>query len=147
MADHSLKISLGSDHAGFELKEAIKAWLLQEGYAVNDFGTDSLESTDYPKYVRPAAESVAQGDSDCGIVFGGSGNGEAIQANKVEGIRCGLCWNLWSAEMTKAHNNANVIALGGRVVDAKTGIAIVEKWLSTEFEGGRHERRINQLER
>ena len=146
MTTTPIKVSLGSDHAGFELKEAIKAWLLANDYVVNDFGTDSLESTDYPKYVRPAAESVANGESDCGIVFGGSGNGEAIQANKVKGIRCGLCWDLWSAEMTKAHNNANVIALGGRVVDSETGIKIVEKWLATEFEGGRHERRINQLE-
>ena len=146
MSDAPLKISLGTDHAGFELKEAIKAWLLEKGYTVNDFGCHSSESTDYPLFVRPATESVAKGESDCGIVFGGSGNGEAIQANKVKGVRCGLCWNLWSAEMTKLHNNANVIALGGRVVDSETGVAIVEKWLATEFEGGRHERRINLLE-
>ena len=141
------KIALGTDHAGFELKEAVKAWLTEQDYAVEDFGTHSPESTDYPLFVRPAAEAGAAGKCDAGIVFGGSGNGEAIQANKVAGIRCGLCWDIWSAEMTAAHNKANVIALGGRVVDDTLAVQIVEKWLNTPFEGGRHERRIAMLEK
>ncbi|MGE9267181.1 MAG: RpiB/LacA/LacB family sugar-phosphate isomerase, partial [Verrucomicrobiales bacterium] len=104
--------SLGSDHAGYRLKEAVKAHLLALGHEILDFGTDSEESCDYPDFVRPAAEAVADGRAELGLVFGGSGNGEAIVANKVKGVRCGLCWDLWSAEMTKKHNQANVIALG-----------------------------------
>jgi len=139
-------IALGSDHAGYRLKEAIKAHLLKSGYSVTDYGTDSEEAVDYPDYCRPAASSVAQKKSDLGIVFGGSGNGEAIAANKVRGIRCALCWNVESARLARQHNNANVIALGGRMVSEALGISIVDTWLESEFEGGRHQRRIDKLE-
>lgn len=139
------KIALGTDHAGFHLKEAIKKFLLAEGYEVNDFGTFSAESVDYPDFVLPAAESVARGENDCGIVFGGSGNGEAIAANKVRGIRCGVCWNEESARLTKEHNNANTIALGGRMVSEEMGIKIVETWLQAIFEGDRHSRRLEKI--
>jgi len=141
------KIALGSDHAGFKLKEAIKAHLSSKGHEVMDFGTESEESVDYPDYIRPAAESVGKKESDLGIVFGGSGNGEAIVANKVKGVRCGLCWNDWSAQMTKEHNDANVIALGGRVVSEEEGIRIVDLWLNSVFQGGRHQNRIEKIEK
>jgi ribose 5-phosphate isomerase B len=141
-----MKIALGTDHAGFQLKEAIKVHLESKGIEVIDFGTDSEDSVDYPDFVRPAAESVAKGTAELAIVFGGSGNGEAIAANKVPGVRCGLCWNKWSAQMTKEHNNANVIALGGRVVSPAEAIEIVDTWLSARFEGGRHQTRIDKLE-
>ena len=141
------KIALGTDHAGYRLKETIKSHLLSSGYEVVDFGTDSDEAVDYPDYCRPAAESVANGDCDLGIVFGGSGNGEAIVANKVAGVRCGLCWNAESARLTKEHNNANVIALGGRMVSAEDGVKIVDTWLNARFQGGRHQQRIDKLER
>ncbi len=139
------KIALGTDHAGFHLKEAIKKFLLAEGYEVNDFGTFSAESVDYPDFVLPAAESVARGENDFGIVFGGSGNGEAIAANKVRGIRCGVCWNEESARLTKEHNNANIIALGGRMVSEEMGIKIVKAWLQAIFEGDRHSRRLEKI--
>lgn len=141
-----MKIALGTDHAGFRLKEAIKTHLQSNGIEVTDFGTDSENAVDYPDFVRPAAECVARGEADFGIVFGGSGNGEAIAANKVPGIRCGLCWNKWSARATKEHNNANVIALGGRVVSPAEAIEIVDTWLAAKFEGGRHQRRIEKIE-
>ena len=141
-----MKIALGTDHAGFGLKEAIKAHLQALGHDVVDFGTDSTEAVDYPDFVRPAAESVARGECDLGVVFGGSGNGEAIAANKVRGVRCGLCWNTWSARLTREHNNANVIALGGRVLDERQAVEIVDAWLGAKFEGGRHDRRIGKIE-
>jgi len=141
------RIALGSDHAGFKLKETIKSHLQSKGYGVIDYGTDSAAPVDYPDYVRPAAESVAKGECDLGIVFGGSGNGEAIVANKVKGIRCGVCWNEESARLAKEHNNANVIAIGGRMVSEKEGIRIVDAWLDAEFQGGRHQRRIEKIEK
>jgi ribose 5-phosphate isomerase B len=140
------RIALGTDHAGFVMKEAIKNNLQQLGYDVRDFGCHSEEAVDYPDYIRPAAESVARGECDLGIVLGGSGNGEAIVANKVKGVRCGLCWNEWSAQMTKEHNNANVIALGGRVVSIPEGLRIVDTWLRATFAGERHQRRIEKIE-
>jgi len=139
------KIALGTDHAGYQMKEVIKAHLNKKGYEVIDFGTESEKAVDYPDYCRPAAESVARGNCDGGIVFGGSGNGEAMVANKVVGIRCGVCWNVESARLTKEHNNANVIAIGGRMVSEKEGIKIVDAWLNAEFEGGRHQKRIDKL--
>jgi ribose 5-phosphate isomerase B len=141
------RIALGSDHAGFKLKETIKSHLQSKGYGVIDCGTDSAAPVDYPDYVRPAAESVAKGECDLGIVFGGSGNGEAIVANKVKGIRCGVCWNEESARLAKEHNNANVIAIGGRMVSERKGIRIVDAWLDAEFQGGRHQRRIDKIEK
>jgi ribose 5-phosphate isomerase B len=139
-------IALGTDHAGFPLKEAVKAHLLSRGFQVNDFGTDSDESVDYPDFIRPAAESVARQESDLGIVFGGSGNGEAIVANKVKGIRCSLCWDDWSARMAKEHGDSNVISLGARVVSAEEALRIVDIWLNSTFQAGRHLRRIQKIE-
>ncbi len=140
------KIALGSDHAGFFLKEKVKAHLRTLGYRVLDFGTDSGEDVDYPDFIRPAAESVARGDSDLGIVFGGSGNGEAMVANKVRGVRCAVCWNSESARLAKEHNNANLISIGARMVNEQEGIAIVDAWLQAGFQGGRHQRRIEKME-
>lgn len=141
------KIALGTDHAGYALKETIKTHLRQAGYEVVDFGTDSLEAVDYPDYCRPVAESVARGECLLGIVFGGSGNGEAMVANKVPGIRCGVCWNVASARLTKEHNNANMIAIGGRMVSMQAGIEIVDAWLNAVFEGGRHQQRIDKIDK
>ncbi len=140
------KVALGSDHAGFKIKEAVIKHLQSRGYEVIDFGTDSEEAVDYPDYCRPAADSVALGEADFGIVFGGSGNGEAMVANKVKGIRCGVCWNVESARLTKEHNNANMISLGGRMVTVEEGINIVDTWLDTGFQGGRHQARIDKIE-
>lgn len=140
------KIALGTDHAGYKMKEVIKAHLKNNGYEVIDFGTDSEDAVDYPDYCRPAAESVAIGECDYGVVFGGSGNGEAMVANKVVGIRCGVCWNIESARLTKEHNNANVIAIGSRMVSEAEGLEIVSAWLHAEFQGGRHQKRIDKLE-
>ncbi len=140
-------IALGTDHAGYSLKEIIKKYLLKNGYQVNDFGAYSDQPSDYPDFCRPAAESVAIGTSDYGIVLGGSGNGEAIVANKVNGIRCGLCWNVESARLTKQHNNANMISIGARMISESEAIDIVKTWLTSEFEGGRHKLRIEKIEK
>ncbi len=141
-----MKIALGSDHAGYRYKEKIKELLPSLGHEVVDFGTDSEEAVDYPKFIRPAAEAVARGECDRGIVLGGSGNGEAIAANKVRGIRCALCWNEETARLSRQHNDANVLSLGERMISEEMALAIVRIWLSTDFEGGRHARRIAQLE-
>jgi ribose 5-phosphate isomerase B len=140
------KIAIASDHAGFELKEVLVAHLRAKGHEVVDFGTDSTEPVDYPDFIRPGAESVAAGECELGIVLGGSGNGEAIVANKVRGIRCAVCWNGMSAQLAKQHNNANVISLGGRMVSMEEARKIVDAWLGAEFEGGRHLRRIEKIE-
>ncbi|MFZ4116283.1 MAG: ribose-5-phosphate isomerase [Chthoniobacterales bacterium] len=140
-----MKISLGCDHAGFTYKEALKAMLLEQGHEIVDCGTHTSEATDYPRYVIPAAEKVASGECDRGIVLGGSGNGEAIAANKVRGIRCGLAWNEETARLSRAHNNANVLALGERMISLEAAKQIVTSWLNTPFEGGRHERRLEEL--
>ena len=142
----SLKISIGSDHAGFPLKAPIITLLKNRGHEILDFGCDSAESCDYPDFIRPAAEAVASGDADYGIVLGGSGNGEAIVANKVKGGRCGLCWDEWSAQMTKEHNNANCISIGARPVPKDLALKIVAAWLDADFEGGRHLRRVEKIE-
>ncbi|MFO7555733.1 MAG: ribose 5-phosphate isomerase B [Desulfobacterales bacterium] len=139
------RIALGSDHAGYKLKKTIKKHLKSKAYTVVDFGTNSDEPVDYPDYVRPAAESVSKGENDLGIVFGGSGNGEAMVANKVKRIRCGLCWNEESARLTKEHNNANMIALGERMLSEEEAVRIVDAWLNAEFKGGRHLRRIEKI--
>ena len=141
-----MKISLGSDHAGFHLKEKVKEMLRSLGHEVLDFGTNSEEAVDYPVFVRPAAEAVACGECDRGIVFGGSGNGEAIAANKVRGVRCALCWNEEVARLSRQHNDANVLSLGERVIPEETALALVRVWLTTDFEGGRHARRIAMLD-
>ena len=141
-----MKIALASDHAGFEQKESIKRWLLERGHEVQDFGTSSNEPVDYPDFIRPAAESVARGQCERGIIFGGSGNGEAIVANKVRGIRCALCWNEEPARLSRQHNDANMLSLGQRLVPLELALRIVEVWLMTGFEGGRHTRRIQKIE-
>lgn len=141
-----MNIAIGSDHAGYRYKQAIISHLEKAGHNVTDFGTHSEESTDYPKFIRPVAEAVAAGKYERGIVLGGSGNGEAIAANRVKGIRCGLCWNLESARLTRQHNDANVLSLGERMMDLETALQIVDLFLSTPFEGGRHLARIQQLD-
>jgi ribose 5-phosphate isomerase B len=141
-----MKLAIGSDHAGFRYKELIKAHLVALGHEVRDFGTDSPEAVDYPLYIRPVAEAVARGEFERGIVLGGSGNGEAIVANRVKGVRCALCWNVESAKLGRQHNNANVISLGERMMSEETALAIVDAWLATPFEGGRHQRRIDLID-
>lgn len=141
-----MKISLGTDHAGFRYKEKVKELLGSLGHEVKDFGTWSEEPVDYPVFIRPAAEAVANGECDRGIVFGGSGNGEAMAANKVPGVRCALCWNEESAKLSRQHNDANVLSLGERMIPEELALEIVRIWLTTPFEGGRHARRIAQLD-
>lgn len=141
-----MKIALGSDHAGFKYKEAIKQYLLGLGHEVTDYGTNSEEAVDYPLFIRPVAEAVARGDAERGIVLGGSGNGEAIAANRVKGVRCALCWNADTARLGRQHNDANVISLGQRMISEDTALDIVRIWLETPFEGGRHLRRIQLLD-
>src|ERR671926_320513 len=126
-----MKIAIGSDHAGFTYKEAIKRALQEQGHDVRDFGTDSDESVDYPLFSRPVAEAVARGEFERGIVLGGSGNGEAIVANRVRGVRCALCWNVESARLGRQHNNANVISIGQRMVTLDVALEIVRVWLDT----------------
>lgn len=141
-----MKIAIGSDHAGFRLKEEIKELLTKLGHTVTDMGTHSEEPVDYPQYIQPVAKAVAGGEQDRGIVLGGSGNGEAMAANRFRGVRCGLCWSVESARLARLHNDANILALGQRLVETPTARAIVEVWLTTPFEGGRHERRIAMLD-
>jgi ribose 5-phosphate isomerase B len=141
-----MNIAIGSDHAGFEYKEAIRRWLESAGHTVKDFGTYSPEPVDYPVFIRPVAEAVAQGQFERGIVLGGSGNGEAITANRVRGVRCALCWNAESARLARQHNNANVLSLGERMMSVETALDLVRIWLETPFEGGRHLRRIQLID-
>ncbi len=141
-----MKIALGTDHAGYRLKEKVKTLLEELGHEVQDFGCFSEEAVDYPLFVRPAAEAVAQGECERAIVFGGSGNGEAMTANKVRGVRCALCWTEEVARLSRQHNDANVLSLGERVIPEATALALVRVWLTTEFEGGRHARRIAMLD-
>ena len=129
----TLKIALGTDHAGFAYKEAINTFLLEKGYQTKDFGTFSEESVDYPDFIRPAAEAVAEGLCDLGIVLGGSGNGEAMAANKVRGVRCALCWSVDTATLAKQHNNANVLSLGQRQISKELSLEIVDAWLNATF--------------
>lgn len=140
------RIAIGADHAGFDYKQRIVARLTALGHEVVDFGTDSSESVDYPLIVRPVAEAVARGEFERGIVLGGSGNGEAIVANRVSGVRCALCWNVASARLAREHNDANMLSLGARLVAWDDVIAILDVWLTTAFEGGRHTRRIAQID-
>jgi len=139
-------IALGCDHAGFNYKELLRKGLVARGHRVADFGTFSAERCDYPDFVRPAAEAVARGECDLGIVLGGSGNGEAMVANKVDGIRCGVCWNVDSARLTKEHNNANIIALGERMFRQDQLFAIVDAWLNATYERGRHQNRLDKVD-
>lgn len=135
-------IAVASDHAGFALKTVLVEALRARGLAVRDFGTDSDDPVDYPDFIRPAAEAVARAECARGIVLGGSGNGEAMVANRVRGVRCALCWNVESARLARAHNDANMLSLGQRLVPRDEALAILDAWLTTPFEGGRHARRI-----
>ena len=141
-----MKIAIGSDHAGFIYKQEIIKHLLKLGHEVKDFGTDSTASCDFPKFIRPVAKAVAAGEFERGIVLGGSGNGEAIVANRVKGVRCGLCWDLRSVRLTRQHNDANVISLGERMMSLSEALEIVDVFLATAFEGGRHVARIEQID-
>ncbi len=146
MAITSMRIAIASDHAGFRYKTMLTKLLKQRGHEVVDFGTESEEPVDYPDFIRPAAEAVAHGQCQRGIVLGGSGNGEAIAANRVRGVRCALCWNEQSASLARAHNDANMISLGQRLLSEGEVRAIIDVWLSTPFEGGRHMGRIAKLD-
>jgi len=141
-----MRIALGSDHAGFRYKTLLAKHLASLGHEVKDFGTNSEEPVDYPDFIRPAAQAVARGECERGIVLGGSGNGEAMAANRVKGVRCALCWNEETARLARQHNDANVISVGERLISEQTAIAIVNTWLTTPFEGGRHVRRIQKLD-
>jgi ribose 5-phosphate isomerase B len=141
-----MKSAIGSDHAGFRYKEIIKALLVDLGHEVIDFGTDSEEPVDYPLFIRPVALAVANGEVDRGVGLGGSGNGEAMCANRVKGVRCALCWNVESARLARQHNDANMISLGQRLLTEETALEIVRVWLETPFAGGRHVRRIQLLD-
>jgi ribose 5-phosphate isomerase B len=141
-----MKIGIGSDHAGYRYKEEIARFLAGNGHEVHDFGTDSEASVDYPVYIRPVAEAVARGEVERGIVLGGSGNGEAMVANRVRGVRCALCWNAESARLGRQHNDANMISLGQRMMTLDTALEIVRIWLETPFEGGRHVRRVQMID-
>jgi ribose 5-phosphate isomerase B len=142
-----MKISIGSDHAGFQYKQALAEMLRSQGHDVIDCGTHSADSTDYPLWCIPAAEKVASCEAEKGIVIGGSGNGEAIAANKVKGIRCAIAWSDETARLGSQHNNANVLSIGERMVSLETAKRLVDIWLSTPFEGGRHVKRIEELAR
>ena len=141
-----MRIALASDHAGFRFKTLIAGWLREQGHDVVDFGTSSDEPVDYPTFIRAAAQAVARGDCERGIMIGGSGNGEAIVANRIRGVRCALCWSVETARLARAHNDSNVLSLGQRLLSEDVVRAIVETWLSTPFEGGRHARRIAAID-
>ena len=141
-----MKIALGCDHAAYELKEAIKKKLTAEGNEVLDMGCDSTESVDYPKYGHAVGRAVAAGDAERGIAVCGSGIGISIACNKVPGVRAALCTSVEMAEMCRRHNNANVVCMGARMISQELAFDIIDKWMVTEFEGGKHERRINEIE-
>ena len=140
-----MRIAIGADHAGYALKEHLIGVLRDLGHDVDDQGTHSTESVDYPDICAGVARTVVAGDADRGIVLGGSGQGEQIAANKVRGARAALCNDLYTARMSREHNDANVLAMGGRIVAPGLADEIVTLWLSTEFEGGRHQRRLDQI--
>jgi ribose 5-phosphate isomerase B len=140
-----VRIALGADHAGFPLKEDLKDFLAAEGYDVVDFGTDSTDPVDYPAFCAAAARAVAAGEADRGIVMGGTGQGEQIVANKIHGVRAALGHELYVARLSRAHNDANVLGLGARVIAPELAREIVRIWLATPFDGGRHQRRIEQI--
>jgi ribose 5-phosphate isomerase B len=140
-----MKIAIASDHGGYELKEYLKERLMKRAVEVVDLGTDSEESVDYPDFGRACGEAVASGLADRGVVCCGTGIGISIAANKVKGVRCAVCTNAFMAEMCARHNDANVVALGGRVLDRREAGDLVDIWLDTPFEGGRHQRRVDAL--
>jgi len=138
-------IALGADHAGYELKEALKGWLINHSFQVLDLGTHSTESVDYPDYAALVGESVADHKVECGLLVCGTGIGMAIAANKVPGIRAALCGDLYTARMSREHNDANVLVLGGRLMGADMAVDILQAWLETDFAGGRHARRVEKI--
>ena len=140
-----MKIAMACDHGGLRLKNVLKEYLLVNGYEVEDFGTNSEDSCDYPDYAGKAAKAVASGACDKGVVVCGTGIGVSITANKVNGIRCALCHDVFSAKATRAHNDSNMIAMGQRVICEGLALEILKAWLSTEFEGGRHVQRIEKM--
>ena len=140
-----MRVSMGSDHAGYRLKEELKTFLQTEGHEVLDVGTDSEETVDYPDFCAAAARAVIDGRADRAIVLGGSGQGEQLAANKVRGTRAALCNDLHLAQLSRRHNDANVLAMGGRIVATELAKEIVKLWLATPFEGGRHAKRLEQI--
>ena len=141
-----MRVAIASDHAGVAYKAAFVELLREMGHEVKDFGTDSEEPVDYPDFIRPVAEAVARGEFDRGVVLGGSGNGEQMVANKVRGVRCALCWDVTTARLARQHNDANVLSVGQRVVGLETARELLRVFMTTEFEGGRHSRRIAKIE-
>jgi ribose 5-phosphate isomerase B len=141
-----MRIALASDHAGFRYKTVLVRHLGEAGHDIIDFGTSSADSVDYPDFIHPAAAAVASGDCERGIVLGGSGNGEAMAANRHRGVRCAVCWNEESARLARSHNDANMISLGERMMTEEMALRIVDIWLATPFEGGRHIQRIQKLD-
>ncbi len=141
-----MRIAVASDHAGYRHKETIRRHLEAAGHDVVDMGTNSAEEVDYPPFIRSAAGAVARGECERAIVLGGSGNGEAIVANRLRGIRCAVCWSVEAAELARRHNDANMISIGERMVSEELAVAIVDMWLETPFDGGRHARRIAQID-
>lgn len=141
-----MRIAIGSDHAGFAYKQRLVTMLRARGHEVADHGTDSPASVDYPRFIRPVALAVAAGEADRGIVLGGSGNGEAIVANRVSGVRCTVAWNVESARLGRAHNDSNCLSLGERMVPPDQLEPILDTWLDTPFDGGRHLQRIQQID-
>jgi ribose 5-phosphate isomerase B len=140
-----VRIALGADHAGFPLKTAVAKHLLDAGHDVIDLGTDSEEPVDYPAFCAAVGRAVVRDEADLGIVMGGSGQGEAIAANKVHGVRAALCHDEWTARFARSHNDANVLSLGGRILGETLALAIVDEFLATTFEGDRHVRRLDQI--
>lgn len=141
-----MKVAIASDHAGFRYKTIIRSHLSEGGHEIIDFGTSSPAPVDYPDFVRLAADAVARHQCDRGIVLGGSGNGEAMAANRYRGVRCAVCWNEESARLARAHNDANMLSLGERMLSESAAIRIVDVWMTTAFEGGRHIQRIQKLD-
>lgn len=139
-------VAIAGDHGGFALKQKIRKHLIERGIKIADLGTDSEESVDYPEFGKACAQAVASGKADRGIVICGTGIGISIAANRIRGIRCGLCTSVEMAELSRKHNNANMLAMGGRITSAEDAIRITDAWLDTEFEGGRHSRRVDMLD-
>lgn len=140
-----MKIAIATDHAGFELKEKIKIFLLKNKYKINDFGTYSCDRVDYPDYIHLASNSVENGESDLGIIFCGSGQGAAITANKHQKIRAALCWNIEVSKLSRQHNNANILSIPTRFISEVLAIKIINVFISTDFDGGRHKNRVNKI--
>ena len=140
-----MRVAIGCDHAGFRLKEVVVDWLEEHGHTVVDFGTDSEAPVDYPAFCAAAARAAVSGEADFAVVLGGSGQGEQIAANKVRGARAALCYDETTARLARQHNNANVLSLGGRLLGETLALAVLDVFLSTPFEGGRHQPRLDQI--